>query len=107
MNTSTSLFRLDRFAVPDAALPDFLAQVRRVDALLARERGCRQHLVLVQSEGGSEFNVATLVGWESEQAMSAAKRRMQAIYREEGFDPAAFMKKLGVRPDMAVFRCAA
>jgi len=36
--------------------------------------------------------------------MDAAKAAVQATYRQENFDPPAFMRKLGVRPDLGVYR---
>lgn len=36
--------------------------------------------------------------------MSQAKAAMRVHYESEGFDPAAFMKSLGVLSDLAVWR---
>jgi heme-degrading monooxygenase HmoA len=100
---STSLFRVDKFAVPSASLSAFLARVHNVDDLLARQPGCRQNLVLTQTEGPGEFNVVTIVEWASAEAMARAKATMHAHYVSEGFDPPAFMKSLGVRGDLSVY----
>jgi heme-degrading monooxygenase HmoA len=105
---TTPVFRVDKFAVPADALPAFLARVKWVDQLLAQMPGCRQNLVLTQAgESGSEFNVTTIVEWESAEAMAAAKARAQRRYAEEGFDPAAFMRRVGVRADVGVYAPAA
>lgn len=103
MCVSTSLFRVDKFAVPAASLSAFLARVHNVDRLLAKQTGCRQNLVPTQSEGPGEFNVVTIVEWASAEAMAQAKATMQAHYASEGFDPPAFMKSLGVRGDLSVY----
>lgn len=103
MSESTSLFRVDKFAVPAASLSAFLERVHNVDRLLARQPGCRQNLVLTQTEGPGEFNVVTIVEWASAEAMARAKATMQAQYASEGFDPPAFMKGLGVRGDLSVY----
>ena len=103
MSESTSPFRVDKFAVPEASLGAFLARVHKVDRLLANQPGCRQNLVLTQTEGPGEFNVVTIVEWESAEAMARAKAAMQAQYASEGFDPPAFMKQLGVRGDLSVY----
>ena len=103
MSVSTSLFRVDKFAVPPASLSAFLARVHIVDRLLAKQPGCRQNLVLTQSEGSGEFNVVTIVEWASAEVMAQAKATMQAHYASEGFDPPAFMKSLGVRGDLSVY----
>jgi len=103
MSVSTSLFRVDKFAVPAASLNAFLARVHNVDRLLAKQPGCVQNLVLTQSEGPGEFNVVTIVEWASVEAMAQAKATMQAHYESEGFDPPAFMNSLGVRGDLSVY----
>jgi hypothetical protein len=38
--------------------------------------------------------------------MRAAKAAVQARYAAEGFDPAAFLRRLGVRADMSSYRPA-
>lgn len=103
MSAPASLFRVDKFAVPAASLGAFLARVHDVDRQLARQPGCRQNLVLTNTDGPGEFNVVTIVEWESAQTMAQAKANMQAQYASEGFDPPAFMKRLGVRGDLSVY----
>ena len=68
--------------------------------------GCKQNLVLKQEGGPGQFNIITLVEWSDAEAITAAKAAMQAKYTEEGFDPAAFIRKLGVQADMGVYRHA-
>lgn len=103
MQASVSVFRIDKFAVPAAVMPDFLRRLRRIERLLAQQPGCLQNLVLVASDASAEFNVLTLVEWEDAEAMAAARADVQAQYAKEGFDPAAFMRQLGVRADMGSF----
>jgi heme-degrading monooxygenase HmoA len=103
MSASTSLFRVDKFAVPPASLGAFLERVQSVDRLLARQPGCRQNILLTQTEGPGEFNVVTIVEWASAEAMARAKATMQVHYASEGFAPAVFMKSLGVRGDLSVY----
>lgn len=106
MSASTSLFRVDKFAVPAASLGAFLERVHNVDRLLASQPGCKQNMVLTQTEGPGEFNVVTIVEWASAEAMAAARATMQAHYATEGFDPPVFMRSLGVRGDLSVYRRA-
>jgi heme-degrading monooxygenase HmoA len=58
---TTSLYRVDKFAVPPGSLSAFLERVRDVDHLLAARPGCQQNLVLTKTEGPGEFNVVTIV----------------------------------------------
>ena len=103
MQTTRSVFRIDKFAVPAGTMPDFLPRLHRIDGLLAGQPGCLQHRVLMATDAATEFNVLTLVEWADAAAMAAARAAVQAQYAQEGFDPAAFMRHLGVRADMGSF----
>lgn len=103
---TNSVYRVDRFAVPPDSLPAFLERVRQMDRLLATQPGCKQHLVLTQTQGPGEFNVVTIVEWADAEVMAAARATMQAHYAREGFDPPSFMKTLGVRGDLSVCSAA-
>lgn len=100
---TTSLYRVDKFAVPPDSLPVFLDRVHQVDRLLAKQPGCLQNLVLTQIQGPGEFNVVTLVEWADAAAMAQARAAMQAHYVREGFDPTIFMTNLGIRGDLSVY----
>ena len=103
MPASVSVFRIDKFAVPAAAMHDFMLRLRRIEALLAQQPGCVQNIVLVSSEPSVEFNVLTLAEWADAEAMAGSRTAVQAQYAKEGFDPSASMRQLGVRPDMGSF----
>ena len=102
--TASGPFRVDRFAVPRAALAAFLERVRRSQRLLDEQPGCLQNLVLSRDDGAqADVDIVTIVEWADEAAMHAAKATVQARYAAEGFDPAAFMRGLGVRADMVSY----
>jgi len=102
-SASTSVFRIDKFAVSPDSLSAFMGRVQRIRRLLETQPGCKQNLVLTQTGGPGEFNVVTVVEWASAQAMSEAKAAIDAHYAGEGFDPQAFMQSLGVRADLALY----
>ena len=103
---SNALFRVDRFVVPAEAYEPFMARVRHIDQTLGAQPGCRQNLVLVSAGEGGEHNVVTLVEWASTQAIDNARAVVHKMYAEEGFDPPAFMRQIGVRADMGLYRNA-
>jgi heme-degrading monooxygenase HmoA len=103
---SPATFRIDRFDVPRPALESFMARLRITQQLLDGREGCRQNLVLLGAEQGEAIAVVTIVEWASDDAMATARAAMQAHYAREGFDPAAFMRDLGIRPDMRAYRPA-
>jgi len=99
-------FRVDRFVVPCQVLEPFMARLRVTQRLLDEREGCHQNLVLLGAANGDVIGVVTVVEWASGEAMNAAKAAMQAHYAQEGFEPAEFMRSLGVRADMAAYQPA-
>jgi heme-degrading monooxygenase HmoA len=98
-----AVFRVDRFAVPAAAMPAFTEALHHIQQILGRQPGCRQNLVLTREGEPGAFNVVTLVEWASADALAAARAAVQAQYAKEGFSPAALMHELGVSADMGVY----
>ncbi|MBB5191655.1 hypothetical protein HNQ50_002385 [Silvimonas terrae] len=104
--TQGAVFRVDQFVVPNAVLPAFMKQVRRIDALLHEMPGCEQNLVLTRAHDADTTRVLTLVQWQSQTAMVVARDFVQQIYAAEGFAPPAFIQQLGVVADFGVFGVA-
>ena len=102
-SSGSSVFRIDKFVVPSAAMPSFRSRVKSVRRILATLPGCKQNLVLTQTGGPGEFNVVTVVEWADAEAVQNAKAHMDAHYAKEGFDPQSFMKSLGIRGDLALY----
>lgn len=106
MSTSAApapVYRLDHFVVPAAAMPAFTERLRLTQQALDTMPGCKQNLVLSRIGASGEYDIATLVEWESAEAVAAAKAAMQQRYADSGFDPAQFMRELGIRADMAAY----
>jgi hypothetical protein len=103
---SVASFRVDRFAVPRPALEPFMARVRLTQRMLDERPGCRQNLVLLGAPDGETIGVVTIVEWASADAMNDARAAMQQHYAAEGFDPAAFIRALGIRADIAAYQPA-
>ncbi|WP_158596257.1 antibiotic biosynthesis monooxygenase family protein [Oleomonas cavernae] len=66
---SRRVYRVDKFVVPQAARPEFLAKIRETHAMLATLPGFVRDVVLEQCGGPGEFNLVTLVEWESAAAL--------------------------------------
>ncbi|GGP22696.1 antibiotic biosynthesis monooxygenase [Silvimonas iriomotensis] len=101
--TRDTVFRVDQFVVPDHALPAFMKQAHRIDALLHEMPGCDHHLVLTRKQDIDSTRVLTLVQWHNQAGMAAAKALVQQIYASEGFEPQAFIQKLGVTADFGIY----
>lgn len=99
-----SIYRVDKFAVPRAALPVFMERVRHAQQALDAQPGRLRNLVLEQEAGPGEFNVVTITEWESAEAMAAARDAMAEQFLREGFDPDTFRRSLGIRADVGTYR---
>jgi len=104
--SSTSLFRIDKFIVPAAVRPAFIAQMQHIQATLRTLPGCLRTSVLDQTGGSGEFNVLTLVEWADAAAVAAATPVVQKMFADEGFDPAVFTRDAGVRADQGFYTVA-
>jgi heme-degrading monooxygenase HmoA len=96
-----SVFRIDKFEVPERSLEEFLRRVRRTQEQLDAFDGCVQNHVLQKVSGPGRFNIVTVVEWASSEAIESAQQVMTRRYEEEGFVPGEFMSRLGVDADLA------
>ncbi|TIT70125.1 MAG: antibiotic biosynthesis monooxygenase, partial [Mesorhizobium sp.] len=65
----SSVFRVDKFVVPAAAREEILSKVRTTHELLRQQQGFVQDFLLEQFSGPGEFNLVTIVEWESQAAV--------------------------------------
>lgn len=97
------VFRVDKFLVPAAVLPDFLAQMQRIQGQVRDLPGCLRDLLLTRTGGNGEFNVVRLIEWADAQALTEALPVVQRRFMQQGIDPRAFTEKLGVRADFGFY----
>ncbi|RUX28763.1 antibiotic biosynthesis monooxygenase, partial [Mesorhizobium sp. M4A.F.Ca.ET.050.02.1.1] len=64
-----SVFRVDKFVVPVEAREEIIGKVRMTHELLRRQEGFVQDFLLEQFSGPGEFNLVTIVEWESQAAV--------------------------------------
>ena len=101
---SAAVYRVDKFAVPEAAREEFVGRVRMTHELLRTLPGFVQDFVLEQSAGPGEFNFVTVVEWRDAGAVEHAKPVVEAMHRERGFSPQETIARLGIRADVAEYR---
>ena len=99
-----SVYRVDKFAVPQEAREEFVARVVETHEVLRRQPGFVRDLLLEQESGPGEFNLVTMVEWQSQDAIDRARPVVRAMHESRGFDPQALMKRLGIRADIANYR---
>ena len=98
-----TVFRVDKFHVPESSRRAFIARLRAVHAFLDQSDGCLQNHVLEQVSGSGRYNVVTLVEWRDEASYAAAREAAAARYRAEGAEPQAILADLGIDADLGIY----
>ena len=98
------IFRIDKFVVPDSAHKEFMDRVQSIHKFLQTMPGFVQDSILEQTGGPGEFNVVTIVVWDSEESVEGARQAATAHYAETGFTPQEIMTRLGIKADLAFYR---
>lgn len=101
--TTDARHRIDKFTVPSDSMDEFLTQVRHIHRLFDDQPGLLRNDITVLADGPSGFNVATVVSWESQDALERAGRVVGEDARARGFDRAQFMATLGVIGDFGTY----
>ncbi|MDZ4309255.1 MAG: hypothetical protein U1A24_01660 [Cypionkella sp.] len=94
------VFRIDKFVVPAITKDRFLGRLTVTHDAMDAAAGCEQNFIPEQVDGRGQYNIVTLVKWKDRECYEAAKKRAVSRQAEEGFNPAAFMKELGVVADL-------
>jgi len=99
-----SVFRVDKFVVPAEAREEILGKVRMTHELLRQQDGFVQDFLLEQFSGPGEFNIVTMVEWESRAAVDKVVPIVRAAQERVAFNPQETIARLGVRADIANYQ---
>lgn len=100
---SESLYRVDRFVVPEAARDAFLERIVVIRDFLAGQPGCLYNRIAESHREDGLVSMMTIVEWRDRASMESARAAAKAHYAATGFDPQAFMTELGIDPDFGLF----
>jgi heme-degrading monooxygenase HmoA len=101
---SGSVFRVDKFVVPGEARQEIIAKVRMTHELLRQQQGFVQDFLLEQFSGPGEFNLVTIVEWESQVAVDKVVPIVKAAHERIAFNPQETIARLGVKADIANYQ---
>jgi len=101
---SLSVFRIDKFVVPEGGKHEFVQRVRETHEFLRTLPGFVRDLVVEKTAGAGVFNYVTLVEWESEEAISTAKNAVYAHHGARNFSPQELWSRLGIEADLANYQ---
>lgn len=95
-HSQTVRWRVDRFEVPAGARAALVQRLGLIHAELGRLAGCLINRIVERTPEPERGEILTMVAWRDEAALLAARRHMQRIHAETGFDPARFLAGHGV-----------
>lgn len=104
MSTQATIYRVDKFIVPESARQEFLARIRETHQLLRCQPGFMRDAILEQVAGPGKFNIVTIAEWKDQASIDAAREVVKQFHAERGFHPQEAMKRLGVEADIADYR---
>ncbi|MDX8456647.1 antibiotic biosynthesis monooxygenase [Mesorhizobium sp. VK9D] len=99
-----SAFRLDKFVVPAAARDEIIGKVFMTHQLLRQQEGFVQDFLLEQVSGPGEFNIVTMVEWESQAAVDKVVPIVKAAHERIAFSAQETIARLGVKADIANYQ---
>jgi heme-degrading monooxygenase HmoA len=99
-----SVFRVDKFVVPAEARDEILSKARMTHELLRQQEGFVQDFLLEQFSGPGEFNIVTMVEWESQAAVDKVVPIVKAAHERIAFSAQETIVRLGVKADIANYQ---
>ncbi len=86
MSANMTIYRVDKFVVPQAAREEFLKRVYETHEILRRQPGFIRDALLEQISGPGRFNIVTIAEWESQAAIDAARGAIESARAATGFN---------------------
>lgn len=97
-------FRIDAFTVPQESRAEFESLMHRNLHFIEKLPGFLNHMVFEKTSGRTNFNIATIAVWESEEAITAAGEKVRAYYQSIGFDVPATLERLKITASLGYYR---
>lgn len=97
---------IDQFAVPAAAVGEFLEKVHFSANIVKTRPGFVEGYVYQRAAEGGLVNIITTAVWASESAMQEARKSVASEFAAVGFNPPEIMQRLGVQMQRATYQRA-
>ena len=101
---SERVYRVDKFIVPDQAREEFIEKVQATHQLLKHQSGFLQDFVLEQASGPGQFNIVTMVEWDSIESIEPARAAVMAFHQAMSFNPQDLFARLGIKADLGSYK---
>lgn len=99
-----TIYRVDKFLVPDAARQEFLQRVQQTHELLRMQSGFVRDAILEQQSGPGLFNFVTMVEWTSAEIIEPVSAAVAKLHADIGFDRQEMMSRLQIKADIGTYR---
>lgn len=96
-----TIFRVDKFIVPNIARNEFLDAVKRIHTILKKQPGYIQDFIFEQFSGTGKFNITTIVEWKNLDFIEKAKIGILNIQERDGFHPSEIITRNNIKPDIS------
>ncbi|MBT1063163.1 antibiotic biosynthesis monooxygenase [Bowmanella sp. Y26] len=104
MSDNQSVFRVDKFIVPQASKQEFLQRVLATHEILRKQPGFIQDQLLEQVAGPGRYNIVTIAQWQSQATIDAAKAVVMEAHQAMGFSAQETMQRLGIEGDIGNYQ---
>ncbi|MCB0192417.1 MAG: antibiotic biosynthesis monooxygenase [Anaerolineae bacterium] len=101
---SEHIYRVDKFIVPDHAREEFIEKVQATHQLLKQQSGFLQDFVLEQASEPGQFNIVTMVEWDSIESIEPAKAAVKAMHQAMNFNPQELFARLDIKADLGTYK---
>lgn len=94
---------IDRFVIPASAKSEFLERTRFNRDFIKSLPGFVGDGVYEDDEP-TESRIVTVAVWASQEAINNARAAVTEYYKKQGFDVAAFTKKLNIQMERGIYK---
>ncbi|TGM11237.1 antibiotic biosynthesis monooxygenase [Leptospira selangorensis] len=94
---------IDTFIVPKKSKLEFFNRVKVNRNFIKNLPGFVQDSSYIREKSSNEIQFVTVAIWEDEEAISNAKKEVQASYQKEGFDMPGMLERLGISIERGIF----
>lgn len=101
--SSENVIFIDKFLVPASAMGEFMDRVNINRKMISTMTGFVEDQAYERKDESGNVILITVAVWQNAQALQAAKTDVQERYKQEGFDPAAFMQRLHIVMDRGTY----
>jgi steroid delta-isomerase-like uncharacterized protein len=94
---------IDKFLVPANAIAEFKERTTFNRQYIKTLPGFITDAEYTYTDEQGNLICITVANWESRDALAKAKEAVQAVYKEQGFNPAEMFKRLGITADRGIY----